>query len=109
MKKVLQVDPLTKTADIAQADGEGGLVITTVQDVSDIVESNKSQYAKVDEKAKWSGEVFGNKVASIPLAVFQDLNKMGICRGFAVVDQKKFKAWLNDPANQYFRTRPGRI
>jgi hypothetical protein len=109
MKKVLQVDQLTKTQDIAQADGEGGLVITTTQDVTDIVESNKAQYAQTDEKTKWSGEVFGNKVASIPLAVFQDLNKMGICRGFAVIDQKRFKAWLNDPANQFFRTRPGRV
>lgn len=109
MKKVLQVDPLTKTADVAQADGEGGLVVTTTQDVTEIVEANKAQYAQIDEKARWSGEVFGNKIASIPLAVFQELNQMGICRGFAVVDQKKFKVWLNDPANQYFRTRPGRV
>jgi hypothetical protein len=30
-------------------------------------------------------------------------------RGFHIIDQKKFKAWLNDPENRYFRTRPGRI
>jgi len=28
-------------------------------------------------------------------------------RGFAVVDQKRMMAWLNERDNQAFRTRPG--
>jgi hypothetical protein len=109
MKKVLQVDSLTKTADIAQSDGEGGLVITTTQDVTEIIEQNKSDYAQMDERSRWSGEVFGNHIARIPLSVFQELNQQGICQGFAVLDQKKFKAFLNNPDNRHFRTRPGRV
>lgn len=94
---------------VAHADGEGGLIIQTVQDVSDIVEANKKEFNSYDERARWSGDPFGNKVASIPLTVIDDLNKLGIMRGFHVVDQKRFKAWLNERDNQAFRTRPGVI
>jgi len=93
----------------AHADGEGGLVIETKQDVTDIVESNRKHYNAYDERARWSDELFGNRIASIPLTVIDDLNHKGIMRGFAVVDQAKFKAWLNEPDNRAFRTRPGRV
>jgi len=79
------------------ADGEGGIVIQTRQDVSDIVEQNKKEYNSYDERARWSDQLFGNKVASIPMTVIDDLNKAGIMRGFAVLDDKRFAAWLNDP------------
>jgi len=92
---------------VAHADGDGGLVIETRQDVSGIVESNKREFNSYDERAKWSDHMFGNKVASIPLTVIDDLNKKGIMRGFHVLDQKAFTKWLNEPDNRYFRTRPG--
>ena len=89
------------------ADGEGGIVIEMRQDVSDIVEQNKKEYNSYDERARWSDELFGNKVASIPMTVIDDLNKAGIMRGFAVLDDKRFAAWLNDPMNRAWRTRTG--
>ena len=89
------------------ADGEGGIVIQTRQDVSDIVEQNKKEYNSYDEKARWSDQLFGNKVASIPMTVIDDLNKVGIMRGFAILDEKRFAAWLNDPMNRAWRTRTG--
>ena len=89
------------------ADGEGGIVIQTRQNVSDIVEQNKKEYNSYDERAKWSDELFGNKVASIPMTVIDDLNKAGIMRGFAVLDDKRFALWLNDPMNRAWRTRTG--
>ena len=49
------------------------------------------------------------KIASLPMVVIDDLNKKGIMRGFAVMDQKRFKAFLNDPDNRFFRTRPGEV
>ena len=55
----------------------------------------------------WSDQLFGNKVASIPMTVIDDLNKAGIMRGFAVLDDKRFAAWLNDPKNRAWRTRTG--
>ena len=54
------------------ADGEGGIVIQTRQDVSDIVEQNKKEYNSFDERARWSDQLFGNKVASIPMTVIDD-------------------------------------
>jgi hypothetical protein len=89
------------------ADGEGGIVIQTRQDVSDIVEQNKKEYNSYDERSRWSDQLFGNKVASIPMTVIDDLNKAGIMRGFAVLDDKRFALWLNDPMNRAWRTRTG--
>jgi len=89
------------------ADGEGGIIIQTRQDVTDIVEQNKKEYNSYDERARWSDQLFGNKVASIPMTVIDDLNKAGIMRGFAVLDDKRFAAWLNDPMNRSWRTRTG--
>jgi hypothetical protein len=89
------------------ADGDGGIIIETRQDVSGIIEQNKKEYNSFDERARWSDEMFGNKVASIPLTVIDDLNKIGIMRGFAVLDEKRFKAWLNNSDNRVFRTRTG--
>jgi hypothetical protein len=89
------------------ADGEGGIVIQTRQDITDIVEQNKKEYNSYDEKARWSDNLFGNKIASIPMTVIDDLNKQGIMRGFAVLDEKRFRAWLNERDNRVFRTRTG--
>lgn len=90
----------------AHWDGDGGLVIETKQDISSIIEQNKREYNATDERARW-GE--WSKIGSIPLAVIQDLNRQGILRGFAVVDMKRFKDWLNHPDNRFFRTRPGKV
>lgn len=93
----------------AHSDGDGGVIFETRQDVTGIIEQNKKEFNQFDERAKWSGEVFGNKVASIPLTVIDDLNKSGIMRGFAIVDEKRFRTWMNEPDNRVFRTRPGKV
>ena len=87
-------------------DLDGKYVIETAQDISGIIESNKAQFNAIDEKAKW-GE--WSKIASLPFVVVDDLNKKGIMRGFAVMDEKRFRAFLNDPDNRFFRTRPGQV
>ena len=87
-------------------DLDGKYFIETQQDISGIIESNKAQFNAIDEKAKW-GEF--TKVASLPNALIDDLNKQGIMRGFAVMDEKRFRAFLNPPDNRFFRTRPGQI
>lgn len=92
---------------VAHDDGNGGLIVETRQDISGIIEQNKKEYNSFDERARWSDELFGNKVASIPLTVIDDLNKQGIMRGFHVLDEKRFKAFLNNPDNRVFRTRTG--
>jgi len=84
------------------------LIISQKQDITDIIESNKAAYAQTDAKTRW-GDSLNNRVASIPLTVFADLERQGITRGFSIIDMKRFKDWLNNPDNQVFRTRAGKI
>ena len=105
MAKLIQKDEV-RTQTAHEADN-GQIVIATTQDVSDIVEQNKQEYNATN--GRWGDDIFDNKIASIPLTVIDDLNKAGIMRGFAVLDQKKFRAWLNNPDNRFFRTRQGRV
>lgn len=100
-------NPVNYRQSAVHADGDGGIIIETRQDISDILEQNKKEYNSFDERAKWSDELFGNKVASIPMTVIDELNKQGIMRGFAVLDEKRFRAWLNERDNRVFRTRTG--
>jgi hypothetical protein len=93
----------------AHADGDGGIIVATKQDVSGIIEANKKEYNSYDERAKWSDELFGNKVASIPFTAIDELNKQGVMRGFAILDEVRFASFLNDPLNRAWRTRPGKV
>jgi hypothetical protein len=100
-------NPVKFRDSAVHSDGDGGIIIETRQDISDILEQNKKEYNSYDERARWSDNLFGNKVASIPMTVIDELNKQGIMRGFAVLDEKRFKAWLNERDNRVFRTRTG--
>ena len=105
MAKLLEKDDIRQK--VAHNTDDGEIVIATEQDVSNIIEQNKKEYNATN--GRWGEDVFDNKIASIPLTVIDDLNKAGIMRGFHVVDQKKFRAWLNNPDNRFFRTRQGRV
>jgi len=83
------------------------ITIQQEQDVTELIEQNKKEYNNAE--TKWSDELFGNKVASIPFTAIDKLNKQGIMKGFTVLDQKRFFAWLNDPENLFFRTKPGQL
>jgi hypothetical protein len=100
MKRILSQNPEFKKTTYFHADAEN-IRIETVQDVTDIVEANKSTFNSTDERARW-GE--WQRVASIPLAVLNDLKTKKIAE-----DPKAMKKWLNDPDNRLFRTRPGRV
>lgn len=76
-------------------------MIQTQQDVTGVIEENKSEFNQVDERATW-GEL--SKVASIPLSLYYQLKSEG-----KLDDQAFMKRWLNDPENRHFRTRPGKV
>ena len=97
MKKTLKFDYNNKDELIAEQS----------QDVSALVEQNKKEYNESD--SKWSDQLFGNEVASIPFIAIDKLNKLGIMKGFDVLDQKRFFAWLNDRDNVAFRTKRGNL
>ncbi len=75
--------------------------IETRQDVSQIIEENKQEYAQIDERARW-GE--WTRVASIPMSIYFQLKREG-----KLDDEAFMKRWLNDPDNKYFRTRSGEV
>ena len=83
------------------------ITLQTEQNVDALIEQNKKEYNNAE--TKWSDQLFGNKVASIPFTAIDKLNKQGIMKGFTVLDQKRFFAFLNDPYNVYFRTKPGQL
>jgi hypothetical protein len=83
------------------------ITLQTEQNVDALIEQNKKEYNNAE--TKWSDQLFGNKVASIPFTAIDNLNKQGIMKGFTVLDQKKFFAWLNDPDNRFFRTKQGKL
>ena len=105
MAKLIDKDIIR--SKVAHQDENGGIVIATEQDVTDIIEQNKKEYNM--NTGRWKEDVLENKITSIPLTVIDTLNQKGIMKGFDVVDQKKFRAWLNDPDNRFFRTRQGKI
>ena len=95
-----------KTTSIGLNDKDE-ITIEQEQNVDALIEQNKKEYNNAE--TKWSDQLFGNKVASIPFAAIDKLNKEGIMKGFQVLDQKRFFAFLNDPKNLYFRTKPGTL
>jgi hypothetical protein len=89
------------------ADGDGGIVIETKQDVSEIIEANKAQLEFDKQRTGHLKEL--HHVARIPFTVIDDLNKMGIMKGFSIVDDAAFASWLNNPDNAVWKTYRGTI
>jgi len=105
-RRVLDFDPHTGIKhnfvyEAGETPSQDRFVIETTQDVSDIIARNRASANDVDKHKPW-GE--WSKVASLPLSIYYDLKQQGI-----LDDKKRFKKWLNDPDNKYFRTRGGRI
>ena len=99
---IISSNPVAKVTETHHYDDTTGIsYLDTVQDVTEIVEANKALHNLVDERTPWGG---GRRVASIPVTVWEELRKRGITN-----DPKKFRMWLNDPDNRYFRTAPGKV
>jgi hypothetical protein len=75
------------------ADGDGGIVIETKQDITEILEANKAQREFDKQRTGFLNEM--HHIARIPYTVIDDLNQQGIMRGFAVIDQDRFAQFLN--------------
>lgn len=89
------------------ADGDGGLIIETKQDVTEIIEANKAQLEFDKERKGHLNEL--HHVARIPFTVIDVLNQRGIMKGFNVVDEVGFASWLNDPENAVWKTYRGTV
>ncbi len=81
-------------------DADDTFAIETQQDVTPLIEGNKALFNDTPNDNK--GDL--HRVASLPLNLYFDLKKRGI-----LDDPKKFRAWLNDPENRFFRVKEGRV
>ncbi len=85
----------------------GGFHIETRQDVSALIALNKAKYNESESSTRY-GEL--SHVAETPNVVLMDLSKKGIVSMTGrILDEKKYRAWLNDPENRCFRVRTGRV
>ena len=100
-KRVFSHDPMTGITKYWHDNGDGTVTVESDQDVSGILRSNKEVRKEVDKHAKY-GDM--SRVASIPLSVYYDLKQKGI-----LDDQVALRKWLNDPDNELFRTRKGKV
>ena len=88
-------------------DGDGGIVIETKQDVTEIIEANKAQLDFDKQRSGGLNDL--HHVARIPFTVIDVLNQMGIMKGFRVIDDVGFAKWLNDPDNAVWKTYRGTV
>jgi len=103
--RIISADPVVKKAKrFHKGQDEGSeYYIEEVQDVEDIIELNKAEYASY-RKATDAHAEMGDHYARIPAVVWGDLLRKGIAR-----DNKRLLKWLDDRDNLLFRRRPGRL
>lgn len=92
---------------VVHADGDGGIVIETKQDVTEILESNKIILEADKQRTGNLNEL--HHIARIPFTVIDDLNKKGIMKGFAIVDDAAFASWLNSSDNAQWKVYRGTV
>jgi len=98
---------MTYRKQVVHADGDGGIIIETKQDITEILESN-NQIREAD-KARRGHLNDLHHVARIPFTVIDDLNKQGVMKGFAIVDDVAFAKWLNSSDNAQWKVYRGTI
>lgn len=86
--------------------GDGDVTIHTQQNVTDVISINAEDY-KMRGGSRWNE--FQNHIARISTSVYFDLVKRGIIDEKNDPDGVRFTAWLNDPDNRAWRTRPGKV
>jgi hypothetical protein len=105
--RVLDHDETTGITELYHFDPvTHGFTIETQQDISGLIELNKT--IANDARGDWKGDL--HHVAHIPLVVLMDLAQKNIVTPAGqVLDEKKFRAWLNSPENSHFRVKHGRV
>ena len=102
--RLFDVDPalLQREVFVPSADG-ATFDIVTQQDVEPVLRENAAQRRDAP-KHQFNNKSGLTKVASIPNVVMIGLRQRGI-----LADPVRFKKWLNDPENEVFKTRGGKI
>jgi hypothetical protein len=92
---------------VVHADGDGGIIIETQQDVTEILQAvNEIRDA---DKARTGHLNDFHHVGKIPFTVIDEMNKKGIMRGFHIVDDAEFAKWMNGAEGQVWKTYRGTL
>ena len=91
---------------VVHADGEGGIIIETKQDVTDILK--EVEQIREADKARTGHLKDFHHVGKIPFTVIDEMNKKGIMRGFAIIDDAEFAKWMNGEG-QVWKTYRGTL
>jgi len=107
-REFMWANPMLGTITYAVDDpSTDGFWLETVQDLEPAMEANKRDLSNAGSSPRFGD---GKIVASIPLVLLMQLQKQGVLGpNFAMLDEPRFRRWLNDPENRHFRTFPGNI
>ena len=83
---------------------EDKTIIKKVQDVEPILKANKEAFNNAE--TRWGDMAH---VARIPMIVIEQWNNEDGINYLAPENRKKLMARLNNPENQFLRTRPGQL
>lgn len=106
--RLFDVDALTGIAEYFYYDDEtDGFRIETRQDVEPFLERNKALWNDTEKHTRYRE---WTRVASIPNVVLMELSNQGIITPTGtILDEPRFRRWLNDRDNLLFRTRAGTV
>lgn len=92
---------------VVHADGEGGIIIETKQDVTDILK--EVERIREADKARTGHLNEFHHAGLIPFTVIDDMNRKGIMRGFTILDEAEFARWMNSQEGQTWKTYRGTL
>ena len=92
---------------VVHEDGDGGIIIETKQDVTDIL--NEIKAIREEDKARTGHLKDFHHIGKIPFTVIDEMNKKGIMRGFHIVDDVEFAKWMNGAEGQVWKTYRGTL
>jgi hypothetical protein len=101
-------DPLTGVTEFYYYHPDtDGFTIESRQDVEPLLEQNQRLWNETERSTRY-GE--WTRIASLPAVIVMQLAEQHILRmDGSILDDKKYRAWLNDSANRLFRTRAGNV
>lgn len=99
--RLFDSDPLMRADILWHTDTDGSVTVEHRQDITDLVERNKREYASWDARSRWG---VGRKVAEISMVALLDLQRRGIAR-----DPTLLLKWLESEEGRPYLTSPGRL
>lgn len=105
MERLVTDDPIGGRRVVLHEDAvTGELIQETTADVTELIETNKYEFNTQDKRTAFIKRNGLVKAASIPIDLWFKIKKEGI-----VDDPVRYRRWLNDPDNRFFRTVPGKV